>query len=131
MVDTQTFQVFDSWILPIGMSSCPGRLQKKEGQTLTTFRCIHVATYYGKMGQLSGCGLLTCMVLQTKPHLVAHNEPDLGEENEELDGPALLLRAIEEREIQYKGGDGEESKGSGTYTCTCTCPPVNVYITSS
>ena len=61
MVDTQTFQVFDSWILPIGMSSCPGRLQKKEGQTLTTFRCIHVATYYGKMGQLSGCGLLTCM----------------------------------------------------------------------
>ena len=97
MVDTQTFQVFDSWILPIGMSSCPGRLQKKEGQTLTTFRCIHVATYYGKMGQLSGCGLLTCMVQQTKPHLVAHNEPDL-EETEELDGPALFCYGLLRRE---------------------------------
>ena len=43
------------------------------------------------------------------------------EEEDELDGPSLLLRAMEERERQYKEEESEKGNAKGTYMIECTC----------
>ena len=60
---------------------------------------------------LEKCIVIIISEQQTEPHQIAKEVEDL----EELDGPSLLLRAMEEAEKKDKAEDSDERNSKGEY----------------